>query len=141
MHLLDTDTLIHLDAGHSRVVERARSLPESEIGTTLITRIELLRARFEFLLKASDGQQLLRAQARLQRSERLLHGLLIASFNEAAATWFDRLRGNKRLKRIGRADLLIASITLAHRAVLVTRNQRHFEQVPNLELVNWVDEA
>ena len=34
---------------------------------------------------------------------------------------------------------LIASITLARRATLVTRNLRHFRQIPELKTVNWVD--
>jgi tRNA(fMet)-specific endonuclease VapC len=45
----------------------------------------------------------------------------------------------KTLRKIGRADLLISSIALTHRAVLVTRNIRHFRQVPDLKLINWVD--
>jgi tRNA(fMet)-specific endonuclease VapC len=52
---------------------------------------------------------------------------------------FDRLRQNKRLKKIGRGDLLIACIALAHRATLITRNQRDFRQVPGLQLDNWAD--
>jgi len=35
--------------------------------------------------------------------------------------------------------LLIASIALANDALLVTRNLRHFRQVPNLRLENWAD--
>ena len=57
----------------------------------------------------------------------------------AAAAEFDRLRQNKKLTKIGRADLLIASIALAHRATLVTRNLLHFQQVPGLRLENWAD--
>jgi tRNA(fMet)-specific endonuclease VapC len=41
--------------------------------------------------------------------------------------------------KIGRADLLVASIALANRATLVTRNLRHFREVPGLSLENWVD--
>jgi tRNA(fMet)-specific endonuclease VapC len=59
--------------------------------------------------------------------------------DEAAAFEFDRLRAARRLRKIGRADLLIASIALAHRATLVTRNVRHFEQIPRLIVTNWVD--
>ncbi|MFQ5595922.1 MAG: hypothetical protein ACE5HA_17400 [Anaerolineae bacterium] len=43
------------------------------------------------------------------------------------------------MRKISRADLLIASIALAHRATLVTRNVRHFERVPGLIVTNWVD--
>jgi tRNA(fMet)-specific endonuclease VapC len=60
-------------------------------------------------------------------------------FDAAAAKEFDTLRQSRKLKRIGRVDLLIASITLANDATLVTRNLRHFRQVPNLKVVNWID--
>ena len=36
-------------------------------------------------------------------------------------------------------DLLIASIALAQRATLVTRNLRHFRQIPALNVENWAD--
>ena len=45
----------------------------------------------------------------------------------------------KKLKKSGRADLLIAAITLANRATLVTRNEKDFRQVPGLQVENWVD--
>src|SRR5437868_6619971 len=47
----------------------------------------------------------------------------------AAAAEFDRLRENKKLKKIGRADLLVAAITLANRATLVSRNLKDFSSV------------
>ena len=46
MHLLDTDTLTHLHAGHARVVEHLRIVDDPDVGTTIITKIELLRERF-----------------------------------------------------------------------------------------------
>jgi tRNA(fMet)-specific endonuclease VapC len=55
------------------------------------------------------------------------------------AAEFDRLRENKKLKKIGRADLLIACIALANRATLVSRNLKHFGQVPGLQAENWAD--
>lgn len=139
MHLLDTDTLTYLHAGHPRVVQRLRQLDDPEVGTTIITKIELLRGRFEFMLKAANGTDLLRAQLLLARTEELLAQILVVPLDEAAADEFDRLRATGRLRRIGRADLLIASIALAHRATLVTRNVRHFHQIPGLTVTNWVD--
>jgi len=139
VYLLDTDTLTYLHAGHPRVVERLQLLDDPLVGTTIITEIELLRGRFDFVLKAANGTDLLRAQALLSRTEELLAQMLIVSFDEDAATQFDHFRQSKGLGKLGRADLLIASITLAHRATLVTRNVRHFRPIPHLKVVNWVD--
>ena len=63
----------------------------------------------------------------------------MVSIGPAAAEAFDRLRASKRLKSIGRADLLIADLTLAARATLVTRNRKDFGRVPGLMTENWAD--
>jgi tRNA(fMet)-specific endonuclease VapC len=139
MHLLDTDTLTYLHAGHPRVIERLRELADPDVGTTIITKIELLRGRFDFVLKAASGSELLKAQQWLARTEELLAQIVIVPLDETAAAQFDRLQKAKRLPKIGRADLLIASIALAQRATLVTRNVRHFQQVPGLNVTNWID--
>lgn len=139
MHLLDTDTLTYLHVGHPQVMRRLRDLDDPNVATTVVTRIEILRGRFEFLLKAADSAQLLRAQQILGRSEELLAQIVTLPVDESSAQEFDRLRSHTNLAKIGRADLLIASIALAHRATLVTRNVRHFSRIPGLALVNWVD--
>lgn len=139
MHLLDTDTLTHLHAGQSRVVEHLERMEDPDVGTTIVTYIELLRGRIDFVLKAATGAQLLLAQERLLRTEELLEQIVIVYFDERAAAHFDRLRGVSAYRKIGRADLLIASITLAQQATLVTRNTRHFRQIPGVAVVNWVD--
>jgi tRNA(fMet)-specific endonuclease VapC len=139
VHILDTDTLTHLHAGHHRVLQRLHDLTDSEVRTTIITKIELLRGRYDYMLKAATGSELLRAQQLLTRTEALLELLQILPFDEAARLRFDQLRVSRGARGIGRADLLIASITLAHHATLVTRNVRHFRQILGLDIVNWVD--
>jgi tRNA(fMet)-specific endonuclease VapC len=139
MHLLDTDMLTHLHAGHTRVIERLRSLTDPDVGTTIITKIELLRGRMDFVLKAATGTELLRAQQLLIRTEELLEQIIVVSLDVTAAAQFDQLRAIRSLRKIGRADLLIASIALANRATLVTRNVRHFKQVSGLNVTNWTD--
>jgi tRNA(fMet)-specific endonuclease VapC len=139
MFILDTDTLTYVHAGHPRVIGNLRSVEDPDVVTTIITKIELLRGRYEFLLKAETGAELVRAQKLLARTEDLLAQLLVLPFDAQAASNFDRLRVQSKLRKIGRADLLIASIVLAQRATLVTRNLRHFRQIPDLTVVNWVD--
>jgi tRNA(fMet)-specific endonuclease VapC len=139
MHLLDTDTLTHLWAGNPKVVERLRTVEDRDIGITIITKVEVLRGRIDYLLKAETGVELLKAQELLFRTEELLNKLLIVPMNQVAVEQFERLRVTPKLRKIGRADLLIASIALANRAILVTRNLRHFRQIPGVRVVNWVD--
>lgn len=137
MHLLDTDILSLLQRGNERVVEALVALADSELAITLITKVEILRGRYDFILKAATGEQLLRAEKWLKATELFLLKTPVIYPDTAAATQFDRLRLMKGLRRIGRADLLIASIVLANDATLVTRNVRHFKQVPELKVVSW----
>jgi tRNA(fMet)-specific endonuclease VapC len=139
MYLLDSDTLSYLYAGHGKVVDRLRQCDDVEIGIAIVTKAEVLRARCDFLLKAAGPEELMRAQYRLELSEGLLQRLLVVPFDERAASELERLMKFKSVKNIGHVDLLVASVALANRATLVTRNLRHFRQVPRLVLENWVD--
>jgi tRNA(fMet)-specific endonuclease VapC len=139
MYLLDTDTLTHLYRGNSNVIRQLNAVEDVDVGITIITKVEVLRGRIDYLLKAETGENLLKAQELLFRTEELLSQLLIVPMSQAASREFDRLRAVSKYRKIGRADLLIASITLANKATLITRNKRHFKQIPNLRVENWVD--
>jgi len=138
MIVLDTDALTFLAANHPGIKGRLAQVAES-VAITVVTRIEVLQGRFSFLLKAADGEELQRAQAVLERADRFLASFQILPVTQAAADVFDTLRENKKLKKIGRADLLIACIVLAEKARLVTRNLKHFSLVPGLTAENWID--
>ena len=138
MTLLDTDTLTLYFAAHPRVVEQVRASAEAP-AITIVSYMEVLQGRFDSVRKAADGDQLLRAQERFVAAEGGLARFDLVRFDAAAAAMFDRLRQNKKLKKIGPADLLIARIALAHRATLVTRNLKDFRQIPGLQVVNWAD--
>jgi tRNA(fMet)-specific endonuclease VapC len=139
MYLLDTDTLTYLYAGQPQVVSRLQQADTPNVGTTIITKIEVLRGRMDAVAKAADAGKLLHAQQRLMRSEQFLEAMIIVPLDQPAAMLFERLTKTPALHKIGRADLLIASIALANRATLVTRNRRHFEKVPGLAVVSWID--
>jgi tRNA(fMet)-specific endonuclease VapC len=138
MKVLDTDTLTLFFMGQPKVVER-RSQEEDEVVITIISRMETLQGRFATLLKAADGEELQRGQWRFDQAERDLVPFRILPATDAVAAEFDRLRANKKLKKIGRADLLIAAIALGNKATLVTRNLKDFRQVPGLRVENWAD--
>jgi tRNA(fMet)-specific endonuclease VapC len=139
MYLLDTNILTALHAGNSKVINKIKHLDDPEIAITIITKVELIQGRISFLLKATNGQDLLRAQNLLVQTERLLSELEVVSFDQSAIEQFELLLTNRSLRKSGRADLLIASIALANRATLVSRNLKDFQNIPNLKLVNWMD--
>jgi tRNA(fMet)-specific endonuclease VapC len=138
MILLDTDTFTLLGDKHPKVTARLAAATEV-VAITIATRLEALAGRIAFMMKAADGEQLLRAQQWLQRTEADLSRLPVVPFDAAAAAEFDRLLGTKGLKKIGRGDLMIASIALANQATLVTRNLKDYRKVPGLQLENWAD--
>jgi tRNA(fMet)-specific endonuclease VapC len=138
MIVLDTDTLSLYFNGHKRVVERIESAKEVPV-ISIVSRIEVLQGRFDSILKAADQHELLRAQNRLEITVKGLTRFKVISFDTASAGEFERLRQVKRLKKIGRKDILIACVALANRATLATRNVKDFQLVPGLRLENWAD--
>jgi tRNA(fMet)-specific endonuclease VapC len=123
MMIADTDVLIDYLQGVDPIADRiALEIGHAALFTTAVTRFELL------------------AGATSARQERLVTQLLAAlpslPLDNAAA---DRAAGVRRTLEkgglpIGMGDSLIAGIVLAHRGVLLTRNRKHFERVPGLQL-------
>jgi|SRR5262245_11439026 len=119
MILLDTDTLTLLLLNHAKVRSRFERVDANEaIAISVVTRIEMLRGRFDSILKAADKAELLWAMTRLRQLDEALDAFEVIGLDEPAADQFEKLRQNKKLKKIGRADLLIASVVLATNALL-----------------------
>ena len=140
MFLLDTNALSDLLKDHTKILGRLRAVPEDRpVVTSIISRFEILEGRFASITKAANREDLLLAMERLTRDEKRLATLDILPVTEAVADQFELLRPNKKLKKIGRPDMLIACVALAAGATLVTRNTKDFVNVPGLKLENWAD--
>jgi tRNA(fMet)-specific endonuclease VapC len=139
MHLLDTNILTALHNAHPKVLQAMAKVDDPIVATTIVTKAEMLRGRIEYLLKADQPEILLRAQTRYTETERLLQEIQIIPFDAKSIEQFQTLCSQSRFRKVGRGDLLIASISLAHRATLVTRNLKDFDRIPNLKIVNWFD--
>jgi tRNA(fMet)-specific endonuclease VapC len=82
-----------------------------------------------------------RTAALLERIvQTLLPELPILPFDAAAARRYGELRAEleRRGTPIGDADTRVASIALSRRLKVVTGKERHFQQVPGLEIENWL---
>ncbi len=138
LYLLDTDTITLWLYGNAAVRARFDAVGTTDrVAITLITRVEILRGRFEAVLKAANRTEWLQAQERLRVTEDALNPIEVVPISEAAADRFDTLRANKKLKKMGRGDMLQAAISLADGATLVTRNTKDYENVPGLVVENW----
>lgn len=139
MFLLDTNILTAMYVGHPKILQTLEQVDAADIATTIVNKVELLQGRMDYLLKSDRGEDILRAQRLLQETERVMAEIQIIPFDLVAAEHFERFHQVSSVRKMGRADLLIATIALAHRATLVTRNLRDFQRVPELRLVNWLD--
>jgi tRNA(fMet)-specific endonuclease VapC len=73
MTLIDTDILSLLLAGNARALSRLR-LVDDEIAISVITKIEILRGSYDFVLNASDGIQLERRNSGWTGSSKISPG-------------------------------------------------------------------
>jgi tRNA(fMet)-specific endonuclease VapC len=139
MYVLDTNILTALHLGNPKVIDAVRQYGREGISITVVTKVEMLRGRIEFLLKADSSGDLDRAQRFLIETESRLNQIDVLLFNDDAMVQAERMMADSSMRKAGRADLLIASIVLANQATLVTRNFKDFKRFPNLKLMNWLD--
>lgn len=140
MWILDTDHLSLLQRENSQLIERL-SLHQQEVVITVVTVEEQLRGRLSVISKASDPKSktsLGIAYQNLRLTIESLQEFEQIDFDIEAELIYHQLRQQKI--RIGTQDLRIASIVLANKATLLTRNYRDFSQVPNLIIDDWTRE-
>jgi tRNA(fMet)-specific endonuclease VapC len=82
-----------------------------------------------------------RAENNLQRIHQLLQIVTVANFDRAGAEAYSRIRLNLRQKGrpTGEVDALIAAVAVAHDAVLVTHNVKHFGNIDELLVEDWLE--
>jgi tRNA(fMet)-specific endonuclease VapC len=87
---------------------------------------------------SAPGQtdRLIWAYTGLRSTVQYLAEFHLADWTGATGKQFDEMR--RQGVKIGTQDLRIASIALVFDAIVVTRNQRDFAQVPGLKIEDWV---
>ena len=108
---------------------------EDEVAVTIVSFEEQMRGRLAFIARAKTPDQQINGYAKL-------HALLedfttrpILDFDQDSLIEFERLKRSK--VRIGTMDLKIAAISLAHDALLLSRNLADFRKVPGLRMSDW----
>lgn len=133
--ILDTDHISLFQQQHPVVTQRINAVNSEDIAITIITVEEQLRGRFNVIRKASSSDTLLLAYTQLQATLEFFKNVRSLGFDEYAINCYEDLI--RQRIRIGTQDLRIAAITLSVNGILVTRNRKDFEKVPNLRLEDW----
>ncbi|MFN8489994.1 MAG: type II toxin-antitoxin system VapC family toxin [Caldilineaceae bacterium] len=134
-YVLDTDIVTHQQLGNRIVLQHLHQVNLSEVATTVITMYEQLRGRLAEINRNQADVQLQLAYHRLQLTQTYYCSARVLPFDDKAAQVYRMLIAQKL--RIGGQDLKVTAIVLAHNAILVTANRRHFDQVPELTIEDW----
>ena len=133
--VLDTDMMSLLQRGHPGVAAHFDHYQPYEVATTIISVEEQLSGWYALLRRAKTPMDLVRIYGYMSETIRFLGTLSILTFTDEAAGIYERLRS--RHSRIGRMDLRIGAIIIAHDATLVTRNLADFKEIEDLVVVDW----
>lgn len=139
MIILDTDCLSLLErqtgTAYRRLKAKLDEFPPDEIKTTIITFEEQMRGWMSYLARMRSIDEQVFAYETLKQYFDHFKTLTIIDFDTNAAKIFKGLKSKKI--RIGSMDLKIASIAIANKAILVSRNLKDFELVPDLVVRDW----
>jgi len=135
LYVLDTDHLSPYRYGHPEVSAHIEATPADQLAVTIITIEEQLRAWYTQVRRARDMDRLARAYQGLFEVAETSKYIRVLPFTSHAVERYLDLRS--QLPRLGKMDLSIAAIALEYDGIVVTRNRRDFEQVPDLQLEDW----
>lgn len=132
--LLDTDILSYFLKGDQTVEAKAEHYLQEHSNLTIstITYYEVL-----------GGLEYKEATKQTQRFEEFILKCIILNLSFTSLRHSAKIFGNLKRKgiTIGTADILIAGIAIEHQLQLVSNNEKHFEGIEGLEVVNWKKEA
>lgn len=133
--LFDTDHVSLHERGHPALQVRLASVSPDSLGVSVITVEEMIRGRLAVLARRTDGERRVHSYAKFMETVLFFSKIPVIPFDMACEEQFQALRALRI--RVGSQDLRIAATALVHRVILVTRNQRDFEQVPGLVFEDW----
>ena len=133
MIFLDSDTLSYYFSGNQKIYDKICEVIKNneKIAITAINVYEILKG---FRWRKNKNKEIL--------FNNFLENILVFSINDnvidLAANIYTDLRSNG--KTVGDADILIAAIVMNNNGKLITNNMKHYNNIKDLEVINWLDE-
>ena len=129
MILLDTNVVIAFFNGNQEVLKRI----QAEIGRIALST--LVVAELDYGAKASQ-----KAKENIEKLHRFVDIVRVVPFDLECAKIFGTIKSKLRKlgKPTGEMDALIAATAMSHKALLVTGNRKHFENIESLKVESWL---
>jgi tRNA(fMet)-specific endonuclease VapC len=128
MILLDTNVVIAFFNGSKAVLERVHSEIDRIALSTLVV------AELDYGAKASQ-----KAEDNLEKLHRFVDIVRVVPFDPECTKIFGTIKS--KLRKMGRptgeVDALIAATAMSNKAILVTGNRKHFENIKGLKVEIW----
>jgi len=138
MYLWDANILRHYGEEHPTLRRHVQHVSWSEIAVPSVVVAEVLRGRCEFALKAPPSKAAL-AHSLLLQTQEFLNQFNVLPFDEECARALEELQQHHQAHK-KYADMMIAAMAKAGVHIVVTRNQKDFENLlPPNQLANWID--
>ena len=134
MVCFDTDFLIAYLQNNSAAIKKLEELVQQQAGrdtaamTTTVNAAELWKDVYRSKEKQKEE---------FAKVKWLLDSLELITLDSESARMVGELDAAIKTSPIGESDLLIASIALANKQTVITRNKKHFERVPGLQVEGW----
>lgn len=128
MILLDTNVVVAFLNGDKSVLKRMRVEIDKIALSTLVV------AELDYGAKVSQ-----KSEENLEKLYRLLDIVQVVPFDIECAKISGTIKSRLRSlgKPTGEVDALIAATAMAHEAILVTANKKHFENIEGLKVDIW----
>ena len=139
MYIFDTDHLSVLERGGieaQRLLQRLLSVNPDQVAASIISYQEQMQGWLSYINKAQAVERQVIGYKELKRQLVNYCKIPVLDFDEQAAQEFQRLK--KLYPRLGTMDLKIASVALANRAILLTRNSKDFGNIAGLTIEDWI---
>lgn len=129
MVCVDTDFLIDLSNREEKALEKLKEIRAG--GDTVYTTTISMGEYYTGAYRSRDRE------TRVAKAREFLKAFAPMTPDHESARLWGQLSAELKSNTIGDLDLLIASIALSNKQTLITRNKKHFERVPEVEVEGW----
>jgi tRNA(fMet)-specific endonuclease VapC len=138
-YLLDTDhfSIFQRQSGDAflNLKRRMDDFSLTNFAVSVVTLQEQILGSYAYIRQAKRSEGVIKGYWMMSQAFKDLTIFEMLDFDEAAAQIFDQI--NPGQLRLGVMDARIAAIARSRNLVLLTRNQKDFDKVPNLMFQDW----